>query len=80
MILIWDCVLTQSQILFAQLATYQLEQTGSLQYVEKRNIGTIGAVNSNGVGARKLSRFDQESRYNDNSTVTETMSIEKMLC
>ncbi len=47
---------------------------------KKGNIWTTGAGNPNGVGAWKLSRYDQKSLYNEKPAVTEIMSIEKMLC
>ncbi len=46
----------------------------------KGNIWTTGAVNPNGVGFWTLSRYDQKSLYNKKPTVTEIMSIKKMLC
>ena len=47
---------------------------------KKGNIWTTGAVNPNGVGAWKLLRYDQKSLYNQKLTVTEIISINKMLC
>jgi ligand-binding sensor domain-containing protein len=46
---------------------------------KKGNIWTTGAVNPNGK-VWALSRYDQKSLYNKNPTVTEIISIEKMLC
>ncbi len=37
-IIVWVCILMQTQTMFAQLKTYQFEQLDSLQKVEKRNI------------------------------------------
>ncbi len=60
----------------------KVSNRGASAIMEDRqgNIWTIGAVNSNGVGAWKLSRYDQKSLYNKEPAVTEIMSIEKMLC
>jgi ligand-binding sensor domain-containing protein len=60
----------------------KVTQRGASAIIEdkKGNIWTTGAVKPNGVGAWKLFRYDQKSLYNKNPTVTEIMSIEKMLC
>jgi ligand-binding sensor domain-containing protein len=59
-----------------------VSQRGASAMIEdkKGNIWTTGAVNPNGVGGSALSRYDQKSLYNQKPTVTEIMSIEKMLC
>ena len=38
LILLWSCILTQAQTVFAQLKMVQFEQIDSLQKIEKRNI------------------------------------------
>jgi len=60
----------------------KLTQTGATAIIEdkKGNIWTTGAVNANGAGKWTFSRFDQKSLYDKNPTVTEIMSIKKMLC
>jgi ligand-binding sensor domain-containing protein len=47
---------------------------------KKGNIWTTGAVNPNGVGAWILSRYDRKTLYDKNPTVTEIISMQKMLC
>jgi ligand-binding sensor domain-containing protein len=64
-------------------STYtKVSQRGAYAIIEdkKGNIWTTGSVNSNGVGAWKLLRYDQKSLYNKNPAVTEIMSTEKFLC
>jgi len=60
----------------------KINQRGTSAIIEdkKGNIWTTGAVNPNGVGAWKLSRYDQKSLYNKKPVVIEIMSVEKMLC
>ena len=60
----------------------KVSQNGTSAIIEdkKGNIWTTGAVNPNGAGDWKLLRYDQESLYNKEPTVTEIMSIDKMLC
>lgn len=60
----------------------KVAQRGASAIIEdkKGNIWTTGAVNPNGVGAWKLSRYDQKSLYNKKPVITEIMSINKMLC
>jgi ligand-binding sensor domain-containing protein len=47
---------------------------------KKGNIWTTGSVSPNGVGAWRLSLYDQKTLYNDKPTVSEIMSVHKMLC
>lgn len=60
----------------------KVSQRGASAIIQdkKGNIWTTGAVNPNGVGAWTLSRYDASSLYEKNPTVTEIMSVEKMLC
>jgi len=60
----------------------KISQGGASAIMEdkKGNIWTTGAANPNGVGFWTLSRYDQKSLYNEKPTVTEIMSIKKMLC
>ena len=60
----------------------KVSQRGASAMIEdkKGNIWTTGAVNPNGVGAWTLSRYDQKTLYNEKPTVTEIMSVDKMLC
>jgi ligand-binding sensor domain-containing protein len=60
----------------------KVSQKGASAIIEdkKGNIWTTGSVNPNGVGAWTLSRYDQKSLYDKKPTVTDVMSIEKMLC
>ncbi|WP_225309645.1 ligand-binding sensor domain-containing protein [Larkinella humicola] len=60
----------------------KINQKGTSAIIEDKNgnIWTTGAVKSNGVGEWKLFRYDQKSLYNKNPTVTEIISIKKMLC
>ena len=59
----------------------KVSQKGASAIIEdkKGNIWTTGAVTING-RAWTLSRYDQKSLYDKKPTVTEIMSIEKMLC
>lgn len=60
----------------------KVSQRGAYGIMEdkKGNIWTTGSVNSSGVGAWKLLRYDQKSLYNKNPAVTEIMSTEKFFC
>jgi ligand-binding sensor domain-containing protein len=54
--------------------------TSAITEDKKGNIWTTGSLNPNGVGNWTLSRYDQKFLYNKKPTITETMSINKMLC
>jgi ligand-binding sensor domain-containing protein len=60
----------------------QISQRGASAIFEdkKGNIWTTGIVNPPGGMVWALSRYDQKSLYNKTPTVTEIMSIKKMLC
>ncbi|WP_255157812.1 two-component regulator propeller domain-containing protein [Siphonobacter sp. BAB-5385] len=60
----------------------KINQRGASAIIEDRkgNLWTTGDVQPNGVGAWKLLRYDQKSLSSQNPTVTEIMSLGKMLC